>query len=75
MKTINHPRTHQEPRLQRLEDVVKPFVGTRACAYYLDRSVGTLHKWSTTGDGLLRPTRIGKRLAWSVADIRAVLGA
>ena len=57
-----------------LESVTRPTVDTAAAAYYLNRRPQTLRTWACREDGPLRPRRIMGRLAWSVAEIRAVLG-
>jgi len=74
MKHVGQVRVRQAQQFQKLEDVAKPFVDTRECAYYMNRGAETLRKWALSGDGLLHPVRIGRRLAWPVADIRRVLG-
>ena len=49
-------------------------VDTAAAAHYLNRRPQTLWGWDCMEKGPLRPRRIMGRLAWSVAEIRAVLG-
>lgn len=65
---------HWADAFQRLEDVRKPYLTTRETAYYTGKAISTLHGWAMTGEGLLQPIRIGKRLYWKVADVRALLG-
>jgi predicted DNA-binding transcriptional regulator AlpA len=60
--------------LQRLEDVRKPHLTTREAAYYTGKAISTLHYWAMTGEGLVQPLRIGKRLAWPTAEVKRVLG-
>lgn len=55
-----------------LEQVTRPTVPTDAAAYYLNRRPQTLRTWSCLENGALRPIR--GRLAWSVAEIRKLLG-
>jgi hypothetical protein len=64
------PRTPFPP----LERVDLPTVGTRAAAHYLRRSIGTMHAWSSTGEGPIKPRRIGGRLEWSTRELRSLLG-
>ena len=49
-------------------------VKTAAAAYYLCRHQQTLRSWACKDNGPLRPIRINGRLAWSVSDIRRLLG-
>lgn len=59
-----------------LEAVNRPTVPTEQAAFYLLRRPQTLRGWAsseTFPDGL-RPIRIGNRLGWPVAGIKAVLG-
>ena len=57
-----------------LESVTRPTVDTAAAAYYLNRRPQTLRAWACLENGPLRPHRVMGRLAWSVAEIRTVLG-
>ena len=57
-----------------LEQVTKPNLTTGELAYYLNRRPQTLRGWACKEDGPIRPKRIMGRLAWNVADIRALLG-
>ena len=57
-----------------LESVTRPTVDTAAAAYYLNRKPQTCRAWACLENGPLRPIRINGRLAWNVAEIRAVLG-
>lgn len=47
---------------------------TREAAVHLNRAPQTLLLWACKENGPLLPRRINGRLAWSVADIRRVLG-
>ena len=47
---------------------------TQEAAGHLSRAQQTLRIWACREDGPIRPIRINGRLAWSVAEIRAVLG-
>ena len=57
-----------------LEQVNRPTVPTEQAAHYLNRKPQTCRAWACLENGPLRPIRINGRLAWSVAEIRAVLG-
>jgi hypothetical protein len=57
-----------------LETVTRPAVDTAAAAHYLNRRPQTLRGWACLENGPLRPMRLHGRLAWRVADIRALLG-
>ena len=57
-----------------LESVTRPTVDTAAAAYYLNRKPQTCRAWACLENGPLRPHRVMGRLAWSVAEIRTVLG-
>ena len=56
-----------------LEQVTRPTVPTAEAAHYLNRKPQTLRAWACLENGPLRPVRISGRLAWRVADIRALL--
>lgn len=58
-----------------LDAVTRPAVDTAAAAYYLNRKEQTLRGWACLENGPLRPVRVHGRLAWSVAEIKRVLGA
>jgi hypothetical protein len=62
------------PNVPPLTHVQVPTVSTEHAAIYLNRQPQTLRKWATYGSGPLQPRRIGGRLAWSVADLRRLLG-
>jgi hypothetical protein len=47
---------------------------TSEAAFHLNRSEQTLRIWASRESGALRPIRICGRLAWSVAEIRTLLG-
>lgn len=57
-----------------LETVQRPTVGTVAAAFYLGRHVGTLHRWAASGEGPIKPRRIGDRFEWPTRDLRSLLG-
>lgn len=78
MTTALADRRGDVPRLAAvyppLEDVTRPTVDTHAAAFYLNRRPQTLRVWSAEQNGPLQPRRVHGRLAWSVADIKRVLG-
>lgn len=47
---------------------------TPEAAGHLNRAPQTMRLWACREDGPIRPIRINGRLAWKVADIKAVLG-
>ena len=47
---------------------------TPEAAAHLNRAPQTLRLWACREDGPLRPTRINGRLAWSVAELKQLLG-
>lgn len=56
-----------------LESVTRPTVPTEQAAYYLDRRPQTMRAWACLDNGPIRPIRINSRLAWRVAEIKALL--
>lgn len=60
------PPLHQEQRV---------CVDTACAAWHLGRKPQTLRSWACHEDGPLRPLRVNGRLAWSVAQIRQLVGA
>lgn len=63
--TQNFTPLNQETRL---------LVDTITAAFHLMRKPQTLRAWACHQDGLIRPVKIGNRLAWRVADIKVALG-
>ena len=57
-----------------LESVTQPAIPTNQSAYYLNRKPQTLRAWACLENGPIRPIRINGRLAWSVKEIKKVLG-
>jgi hypothetical protein len=57
-----------------LTEVTRPNLKTEEAAFYLNRRPQTLRGWASLENGPIRPRRIGGRLAWSVAEIRSLLG-
>ena len=62
-------------QLRPLELETRTVLPTNETAAHLNRSAQTLRLWACRdGSGPIRPSRINGRLAWKVADIKAVLG-
>jgi len=57
-----------------LEHETRTALPTDEAAFHLNRAQQTLRLWACNEDGPLRPTRINGRLAWSVSDLRRLLG-
>ena len=57
-----------------LESLTRPTIPTEQAAYYLDRKPQTMRAWACLDNGAIRPLRINGRLAWSVKEIKKVLG-
>lgn len=56
-----------------IQEITRQNITTEEAAYYLNRRPQTLRCWAMREDGLIRPIRINGRLAWSVAEIKALL--
>jgi hypothetical protein len=56
-----------------LEQETRSAIPTDATAFHLSRKPQTLRAWACLENGPIRPIRINGRLAWKVADIRALL--
>jgi len=65
--------TKETKQFPPLEQVTIPTIKTDQAAYYLNRKPQTLRAWACLENGPIRPIRINGRLAWKVADIRALL--
>ena len=57
-----------------LERVNRPHVNTEQAAHYMMRKPQTMRAWACFENGPLRPVRINGRLAWSVSELKRVLG-
>lgn len=64
----------QKDQFPPLELVNRPTVPTEQAAHYLLRRPQTLRGWACLENGPIRPIRVHGRLAWSVSDLRRVLG-
>lgn len=62
------------PQFPHIEQVTCPAVPTEQAAYYLNRKAQTMRIWACLENGPIRPKRINGRLAWSVADIKSLMG-
>jgi len=56
-----------------LEQESRSHVETARAAYHLNRQPQTMRSWASLETGPIRPIRISGRLAWPVAEIRALL--
>lgn len=79
METSTHhsPEVRQAatgPAFVSLERETRAAVDTATAAYHLNRQPQTLRGWACLENGPLRPVRVHGRLAWSVAELRRVLG-
>lgn len=57
-----------------LDQETRTHVSTSVMCHHLGRKEQTARGWACREDGPLRPIRVHGRLAWSVADIRRILG-
>ena len=57
-----------------LEDEVRPLLKTEQTAFYLQVKEQTLRLWASTGEGPIRPVRVGGALRWPTAQLRDLLG-
>ena len=64
-------KTFQPVSLERETRIALP---TNEAAFHLNRAQQTMRLWAMREDGPLRPMRINGRLAWSVAELKRVLG-
>lgn len=62
------------PQYLPLTQQSRTVVETDEAAFHLGRKSQTLRKWACLENGPLRPLRVNGRLAWRVADIKALLG-
>jgi hypothetical protein len=58
-----------------LELETRSAIPTDAAAHHLNRKGQTLRTWACLENGPIRPIRINGRLAWSVAEIKKLVGA
>jgi len=70
-----HRAVSEPQQFPPLELVNRPTVPTEQAAYYLNRRPQTMRTWAmNSGTGPVSCIRINGRLAWSVAELRRVLG-
>ena len=67
------PKKLEYTKFVPLEKEIRSHVDTATAAFHLNRRPQTLRTWACSEHGLLRPTRINGRLAWSVKEIRKLL--
>jgi hypothetical protein len=58
----------------KLELINTPTVSTNEAALYLSRKPQTLRSWAAFQKGPIQPLRINGRLAWSVDELKKILG-
>ena len=58
-----------------LESITRSHITTKEAAFFLNRRPQTLRIWACYEDGPLRPLRVNGFLAWSVSDLKRVLGS
>ena len=56
-----------------IDSETRSVVDTATAARHLNRRPQTLRAWSCAGNGPIKPIRINGRLAWKVADLKALL--
>lgn len=66
--------TVKPQKYPRLELETRPVVDTATAAHWLLRQQQTMRAWASSEREPLRPIRINGRLAWSVAEIKRLLG-
>lgn len=64
----------QKTKLVPLDREARAMLPTKEAAVHLNRAEQTLHLWACKGNGLIQPARVGRKLAWPVAEIKRVLG-
>lgn len=57
-----------------LSEETRVRVPTHVAAFHLNRAEQTLRGWACRDDGPIRPVRVNGRLAWSVDEIKQLLG-
>lgn len=73
--TMHHARDDATgPAFVSLDRETRAAVDTATAAYHLNRQPQTLRGWACLENGPLRPMRVHGRLAWSVTELRRVLG-
>lgn len=67
------PRIRQATKFVPLAYEERTHVDTECAAYHLGRRPQTMRVWASFENGPIRPIRVNRRLAWSVAEIRRLL--
>lgn len=57
-----------------LTEETRSILPTPEAAIHVNRAQQTLRLWAMNQNGPIQPIRIGNRLGWKVADIKALLG-
>lgn len=75
---FNEPKgsdmAHRTIQLVPLDKETRARIPTAEAARHLNRADQTLRLWACHENGPIRPIRVNGRLAWSVADLRKLLG-
>lgn len=66
-------QTHSKQPFPPLALETRTTIPTDAAAHHLNRKPQTLRAWACLENGAVRPVRINGRLAWPVAEIKALL--
>ena len=66
--------TSQSQQFISLDRETRFSVDTATAAFHCNRRPQTLRSWACLENGPLRPIRINGRLAWSVSELRRLLG-
>jgi uncharacterized protein YigA (DUF484 family) len=66
--------SHNQQIFPPLEQITRTILTTEEAAHYLNRRPQTLRAWACLENGALHPVRINGRLAWSVSEIKKLLG-
>lgn len=61
-------------QLVSLKEETRSVIPTNEAAKHLNRAEQTLWLWACKQNGPIHPIRVMGRLAWSVADIKRILG-
>ncbi|AMK75404.1 MULTISPECIES: helix-turn-helix transcriptional regulator [Methylomonas] len=59
--------------MNKIEDLQREVASNEEAAAYLGVKVSTLYNWSSTGNGPIKPVKIGGKLRWRIADLKALV--
>lgn len=59
--------------MNKIEDLQREVASNKEAADYLGVKISTLYNWSSTGKGPIKPVRIGGKLGWRIADLKALV--